>query len=355
MNPADLIPAPDAIPVSWGWFQVLLIATFVVHLLLMNAMLGGAIIALLASFRRDERSLAITRDAAAKIPFTVAFAVNAGVAPLLFLQVLYGHLVYTSSILMAAYWLSVILLLLVAYYSLYLFYFKFDALGAGRAVVVGLATVLLLAIAFLFTNNWTLALAPERWEGYFTRPGGVLLNLSEPTLWPRYLHFVFGSLAVGGLFIALLWDRRARRGVPDARENVTVGLRWFTHATVAQVLLGSWWLMALRADVRKLFMGGSIFATALLGVGFVLALLAIVTGFRRRIWPTVWLTVATMVVMVLMRDTVRAGYLASYFHPSQLTVVPQYSPLILFLVSFAIGIAFVIYMLRLAARAGKEA
>ena len=355
MNPADLIPVPDAIPVSWEWLQILLIATFVVHLLLMNAMLGGSVIALLASLKGDDRSLPIARDAASKIPFTVAFAVNAGVAPLLFLQVLYGHLVYTSSILMGAYWLSVILLLLIAYYSLYLFYFKFDAVGRWRTLLIALPTFLLLVIAFLFTNNWTLALAPERWSGYFARPGGVLLNLSEPTLWPRYLHFVVGSLAVGGLFVALLWTRRARRGVPAAQEKVAVGLRWFTHATIAQIFLGSWWLMALRVDVRKLFMGGSVVATALLGIGFVLALIALIAGFRRQVWPAVWLTVATMVVMALMRDTVRIGYLAEYFHPSQLTVVPQYSPLILFLVSLAIGIVAVVFLLKLAVRAGKEA
>jgi len=37
-----------------------------------------------------------------------------------------------------------------------------------------------------------------------------------------------------------------------------------------------------------------------------------------------------------------------------LKVVPEYSPMILFLISFAIGLALVFYMLKLAADAGKE-
>jgi hypothetical protein len=355
MNAAELIPVPDTIPVGWGWFQILLIATFVLHLLFMNAMLGGSIIALVANLRGTERSLPLARDAASKIPFSVALAVNAGVAPLLFLQVLYGHFVYTSSILMARYWLAVILLLIIAYYSLYLFYFKFDAWERGRTAAIAVAAVLLLAIGFLFTNNWTLALSPTRWSDYFVRPGGVLLNLSEPTLWPRYLHFVVGAIAVGGLFIAVLWERRARRGMPEAAQQVATGLRWFTHATLLQIGLGSWWLIALRSDVRKLFMGGSPVATMLLGVGTVLALLALVAGFRRRVWPAVWLTVATIVVMALMRDIVRTGYLAEFFHPSHLEVVPQYSPLILFLAAVVVGIFAVAVMLRLAIRAGGKA
>jgi len=47
MNPAALIPAPDSIPVPWGWFQVLLLATTGCHFLLMNMVLGGTLLALI--------------------------------------------------------------------------------------------------------------------------------------------------------------------------------------------------------------------------------------------------------------------------------------------------------------------
>lgn len=46
MNP--LIPTPDTLPVSWGYFQSLLMLMFPLHLLLMNAMLGCVALSLYA-------------------------------------------------------------------------------------------------------------------------------------------------------------------------------------------------------------------------------------------------------------------------------------------------------------------
>jgi hypothetical protein len=66
------------------------------------------------------------------------FSVNFGVAPLLFVQVLYGHFFYASSILMAVFWLAVIPLLIAAYYAAYLYGFRFGALGRAGAAVIGL-------------------------------------------------------------------------------------------------------------------------------------------------------------------------------------------------------------------------
>lgn len=354
MNPADLIPAPDALPVPWGWFQILLTVTFVLHLLFMNAMLGGTIIAFVGGLR-GARGLATAREASTKLPFSVAFAVNAGVAPLLFLQVLYGHFVYSSSILMARWWLSIIGVLIVAYYAVYAYRDRFERGRGARQGLVGLAMVLLLYISFLFTNNWTLAVAPGQWSAYFARPDGSLLNLGEPTLWARWLHMVVGSVAIAGLVLAHFAQRQVRRGDGQAALRVREGLGWFRWATLAQVGLGSWWLMTLRPDVMKLFMGGSPLGSALLGLGVLLTAAALVTGFRGRLGATTLLAVLLMLVMALMREIVRAGDLAPYFRPADLAVRTEISPLILFLVVFAIGIGTVVHMLRLAARAGKEA
>ena len=107
MDPLSLIPTPDAIPVHWGWFKFFLILTFFLHLLFMNTMLGIAIIALARSLSDVGRTEAVNREISQKLPYTIAFAVNMGVAPLLFIQVLYGQFIYTSSVLMAVYWLSI--------------------------------------------------------------------------------------------------------------------------------------------------------------------------------------------------------------------------------------------------------
>lgn len=353
MQPADLVPTPDAIPVAWGWFQFFLTFTFVLHLLLMNLMLGGTLIAFFNSVRGGTDNLKLARYSSKKLPFAIAFAVNAGVAPLLFLQVLYGQFVYTSSILMAVAWFSIVALLILAYYAMYLFNFKFDSWAGARNLLVGGAALIMLYIGFLFTNNWTLAVSPDRWLAYFASPGGTLWNLGEPTLWPRYLHMVLGAVAVAGLGLAAFGKFKARHG-HDAHHQIQQGLSWFKWTTLIQLGIGTWWLMALREDAMKLFMGGNMIATAAFGVGFLLAIVSLVLAFFKKVWPTVWTTVGTMLAMAIMREFVRYGYLREHFTPTQLTVESQPSSLILFLVTLVIGIGCIFYMLKLAANAGKE-
>ena len=353
MDIARLIPAPDAIPVASGWLQVLLLLTFTLHLLCMNAMLGGAIIALVSDLYKRHAPHPLARQVSRHLPYTIAFTVNLGVAPLLFLQVLYGHLMYTSSVLMAVYWLAVILLVMIAYYSAYLYDFKFEALGAARRLPIAVAVVLLLAAGFVFSNNMTLMLVPGRWTAYFANPHGTLLNLGEPTLIPRYLHFMTASVAVGGLFLALVAHFKTAEA--DRPLKVRSGLRWLAGGTGVQMLVGLWFLLRLPRPVMMLFMGGDALATGLLVLGLAGAVLAMMFGFRGRLWPAAAAALATVVDMVMMRDLVRSAYLAPYFRLSDLPTVPQYGPLILFLAALVAGLALVVYMLRLAARSTTEA
>ena len=354
MDPALLVPQSDAIPVSYGWFQALLILTFVLHLLLMNTMLGSSIIALITEFGSTKASPPLNHKISRRLPTTIAFTVNFGVAPLLFLQVLYGHFMYTSSVLMAVYWISVIGLLIMAYYSAYLYNFKFEALGGSRAIFIALTTALLLIIGFFFTTNMTLMQRPDTWPRYFTNPRGTLLNMGDPTLWARYLHFVMASVAIAGLGQAILAKWRPAHGASDAKQDIDLGLRWFSAATVVQILLGFWFLMALPPDKMQLFLGNNTLATVLLGIGLCTSLGALIAGLLQRVWLAAGTVLATVVVMVLMRDILRQAYLAPYFSLSDLTVVKQYSPMLLFLVAFAVGIGLIAYMLKLAFVAGKE-
>ncbi|MFC1513105.1 hypothetical protein ACFL5J_01515 [Thermodesulfobacteriota bacterium] len=357
MDPAALIPTPDTIPVAWGWFQFLLMLTFVLHLLLMNAMLGGAIIALTTHLVKPEGSPVICRQMAHKLTYLIAFAVNFGVAPLLFLQVLYGQFFYTSTILMARHWLTIIALLILAYYSAYIYHLKYKALGAGRVRVLWLVVTPLLVIGFLFSNNMTLMLNPEAWQQYFSQANGTLLNLNEPTLLPRYLHFVVASVAIGGLFIALLNHFSRHENNAGAERRIATGLNWFCGATLVQLGAGTMFFLSLPAHIRQLFLGGETLPTTLLLLGVITALAAIVLGFRRKIWATVTATITVVTLMALVRDLVRRAYLAPYFKPADLVVAPQtqYGLLALFFVLLVITIGIVIYLLRLAATATEEA
>ena len=82
MNPASLIPLAEPVPIHWAWFDVLLIVTFTVHILFMNALIGSAAIGLWRALRGDGT---VARDVGQKLPPLLALTINMGVAPLLFL------------------------------------------------------------------------------------------------------------------------------------------------------------------------------------------------------------------------------------------------------------------------------
>ena len=354
MNPAQLIPAADAIPTHWGWFYLLLIVTFLLHILVMNAMLGGGIIALIGSLKGGEQNQLVCREFSYKWPYTIAFAVNMGVAPLLFVQVLYGHFIYSSSILMAVWWFSIIALLILAYYAAYIYDFKFEKLGGLRIFILEVAVLFMLIIAFFFTNNMTLMLEPEKWLAYFSGSSGTILNLSDASLIPRYLHFVVGSVAIAGLYLALIGHFKLTKSTVSKEQLVSTGLRYFSWATVLQILLGIWFLLALPQEVMLVFMGRSGYGTALLIIGIVLALLALHQSYKGKLVPTVISSLILLIVMILMRDLVRVAYLKPYFSVGDLAVRPGYSPLIFFLVVFIIGLALIGYMLKLVFKCRKE-
>ena len=348
---AALIPRPDTITVAWGWFQFLLLLTFPLHLLAMNAMVGGLLIGVSQHFQGRPVNLRLAHRLAVLLPLAIAFAVNFGVAPLLFSQVLYGHLFYTSSILMAIFWLAVIPILITAYYGAYLYDFRFDDLGAGGRWL-GLAVLLMLfVIGYLFSNNMHLMLLTERFPEYFDRMNGSMLASTDPVLLPRYLHMMLGAVAVGGLFVALAGRFRADRDQDMASLAEATGLKTFFWATLANIAIGSWFLVSLPRQTMLLFMGGDIGAS----VSFVLSLLLtvgmLVAAWKRKFWLTFWHAVATVVLMTFMRAWMRSDYLREVFNLGQLEVVPEYSPMIFFFVVLVAGIVCIGWMLRKTAEA----
>jgi len=325
----------------------------VLHLLAMNAALGGGLIAALASFGSESRRR-LAGQVATQVPSLIAATITLGVAVLLFAQVLYGQALYTSSIVMAWPWLGVLVLLVIAYYAFYRSAFRAKSPVGVPPLILGAAALLLVVIAFLFTSNMTLALTPEKWAPrHLADPSGWNLNLDEPTLIPRYLHFLIASIAVGGLLVVVLgligWSREPDR----ARETVRIGGRWFMFATMAQILGGFWFLMALPREQMLLFMGKNLPATVLFALGLLGSVLAIVVMARairaerphRPAVAAMAITGLVIVFMVIMRDILRDSYLAPHLRPAEFAVQTQWGPLLIFLTLFLAGVALWVWML----------
>ena len=131
-------------------------------------------------------------------------------------------------------------------------------------------------------------------------------------------------------------------------------MQWFTYATVVEIGTGIPFLFSLPKNIQQLFLGGAALHTSLFLAALIAAFFALYYGAKERVWPATVAMAATILFMVLVRDLARQAYLAEYFHPADLQVVPQWSPMFLFLAILVIGIAVVIYMLRLAARVPEE-
>jgi len=342
MDLARLIPAAEAIPSPWGWFEALLLLTFVLHVLFINLTVGSAVIALAGRFTGRQRELA--RELGHRLPTTLALQINLGVAPLLFVQVLYGQFLYTSSVLMAGWWLSAIAAVILGYYCLYIHDAKFESAPMFSRLALALSLVMLLFTGFLLSNNMTLMLRPEAWTVYATNPGGSFLNLSDRTLWPRYAHMLVAAPAVAGLYVALIGAKKRHL---DWEEH---GLAWFTRLTMAQFAVGVWLLMALPQPVLLAFMGRDPLSTGLLMAGILAGLAALVAGLKKWTGAAVWLTLVAVAFMAATRAQVRSLTLAPYFTPASLKVTGDNSPFLVFAVALLLGLGAVAYMLKAYAR-----
>ena len=369
MQPNIPIPADDPMPVPGPiWLiKTLLLVLFFLHVIFMNCTLAGGLTAVFNAIRgRSERhplSRKLSADLGRVLPIFVAFTVTLGVAALLFVQVLYGNLLYTSSILIGVYWFSVILLVILGYYG----YYYFNAHSGERAtttsiVVLGLAVLCFLTIGFIFTNNMSLMWSPQKWLAmYRARPSGAQLNLSDISVVPRYLHTIVGAFGVFTAAFAHYGTVRFKKDREYGGWLVRRSSIVFAGTTVLQFLIGMWFLMSLPRNVALIFfrdgVGVSVFGVALLAT-LAATILLLVGGTAKEPSPMIHagfgMVLITVALMVVMRDMVRTAYLQPYFQLSRLQVSPQTGIIIVFLLTFVGGLATLVWMLRKVAQGRSQ-
>ncbi|MDA1190406.1 MAG: hypothetical protein O3A46_01840 [Candidatus Poribacteria bacterium] len=364
-NPADLIPSAGNIPLPGPeWlFHALLVFTFILHIIPMNFVLGGGVTTLYAeimgSRRNDDRFRRLARGLAQITPYATAAAITTGIAPLLFVQVLYGQYFYTSSVLIGSFWISVIALLIVGYYGLYRNSFR---VKHGKSLSMWTAwgsSIIFIVIGFIYSNNMTLMLTPEKWRDLYAA-GGHTLNLSEPSLYPRYLHFLVGSIAVSGALVVAYGLFAWKKDDGYGRWLVRAGAFQFIAVTGAQFIVGFTFLFALREEWRMIFLGGSVYATGLLLAGLTFAVVSmalfLIAALRDRpATPAIAGMIAlalTITFMAMMRDALRRHALEPFV--TSFNVVPQTVVMTAFFVLFVAALAIIGWMVAIVLRAGKS-
>jgi hypothetical protein len=360
-------PAVDPIPLPAPiWlFKLLHIVTLALHFVAVEMLLGGLLLAVLFSiFRGSPGSGVVARALARRLTVVMTYVINLGVPPLLFAQVLYGRALYTSSVLIGAYWISIVLLLTVTYWLLYQFSGRLEA---GRSAWwVGLsAWVLAGFIARLLSTNMTLMLRPEVWRQMYSASGaGVYLPAGDPTLAPRWLLMMTGGLFISGLWLVYL----AGRSTFTAEEKRFAGRVGGIIAAIsgAAYLLTGIWAANVQPDAVKagllshpLYKFAGIAGYGWLVLVVVAVLLGAVAGFGKVTaswlgWSGALVALLVEITLTVYRDGVRdLTLLSKGFDVWDRTVVTNWSVVGLFLVLFVAGLGVVGWLISVVARAQK--
>lgn len=355
---AILVPPPMTLPAPSSLLIPLQVLTFFAHILLVNILLGSVLLAVL-----DRRSAATEeKNGVAFMPKILALAVNFGIAPFLFLQVLYGNYLYPGILLMAVWWMSIVMAVMLAYYGLYI---SDGAIRTSRrsAVLIPVA-LLLMGTAFLLTSASTLMERPDQWWRWFQEPYGLILNTGDATLLRRYLHIILASLAVGGLTMA--WRAEWSLRCPGVDREKALhrrrrGLTWFFHVSLAQIAAGLLFLFTLPGEARSMLTGGDLLFTAALLLALAGLAAALFLARRERLGPASLVTAGIILVMVCIRAMLREALLRPYHpspaaSPSTALAMPhgQTAALTMFLICAVLIVPVLLWLARVVLRAFRN-
>jgi len=195
----DQVLFPFGLPGATAWYATLYVLTFALHQALMHYVLAGSLLVTATSLfpgrgavPRHRRPLPVAL--CDWMPFMLSATITAGVAPLLFVQILYPQQFYTANLLLSWRWMAVIPALVMVFYLLYLL--KTDLLGnaprVAQVIVAALVSIGVVFVGFCWTANYLLSTQQQHW-GEFYLTGS--LPFSAPRVLSRMLVWLGGSFA----------------------------------------------------------------------------------------------------------------------------------------------------------------
>lgn len=346
----SLIPNDFALPIpgNIGFFQFLIVFSFLLHILFVNITISGAVFAVFNEIKgivtKNKIYDKLALQLATLTSIFKSIAVVLGIAPLLLISVIYTQFFYPSTILIGKAWLSLIILLTVAFLSLYVYKFTWVRFERKKAIhlffgLVG--TIILLFVPLIFIVSVVSMLYPEMWAG----ANGFFHSLFYyPQIWQRYTHFMLSSFAVMGVFM-YLWNRRlltklqtnvgeendgvkevaatieqssSHEAVYQAGKKFGIGIAFWT--TVLQFVSGSLVLVSLEKEKMMLYMGENAFLTGLLMSSILVSIIltfslymVIKTDAKR--WFN--LSIATFILVIALMGWMRHEVREVYIKPHQ--------------------------------------
>lgn len=372
MDPKMLLPPENPIgyPTPFWFIELFKVLGFSLHVVSMNLWYAGTLVAAVFGVfgRGDARMVGF--HIARALPIALAFGINFGVIPLLFIQVAYYQFFYPATILMAWPWFAVFWMVMIAYYAAYLYrlstYNKFSPKLGGIAAWVGAG--IFLVVGFLFANAMSLMARPEGWWEIFNHANaggaatGVALNLGDATLVPRWL-FMFGiAITTTAAYVmvdaAYLSDGETegyrKYAAKFSAMLYTVGLLWF-------VGFGSWYIFGTEMEMARKALANPVmkivFPLTAVSPGLVWLLIMLQRKEpKRRLAALAGAAQFGVIALnAVSRQWVQNMHIAPYADLGAKKVDPQNSALIVFLLLFVGGLALIVWMLGKVVQANRAA
>jgi len=246
---------PMGIPFYPILFQVLMILTFSLHIMFVNFVIGASFLTLYGYIKGSTYWKDLSRSMARATTASASMAILLGVAPLLFVQVIYDVFWYASNMLSAAWVIGFILILMTAYSLTYIFYLKRDSKGNSFAIFGIIAFALFIFAGVIMHALGYQLLQPAKWLDWYVRgdtadTSGVSLHAFQLS---RFLHFIVPSFAMTGILLMLYAWYFKDRNDKDKEYLQWVGKMGANMAfvfTAIQAAAGLWWLLSLPSKFR---------------------------------------------------------------------------------------------------------
>jgi hypothetical protein len=330
------LPDYQFLPAPLWLITILHIVTLALHFAAMNFLFGGVVV-LLFGRMNDKWQDPTVRTYVKLLPTAMAATVTLGVAPLLFVQLVYYQQVYSASIVSAWVWLGIVDAAIIAYYFFYGASFSVESKPGQLPLFLGISFAMLLFISFVYSTVFSMAERPELYRMlYADNQSGFVVNTDIGSWGFRWLHMLLGAVSVGGFFVGFI----GRNNAPAFK----LGKSFFLFGMIATMVVGLAYLTTV-GDFLVPFMRSP--AIWIMMAAIVLSLGSLHFFFKKK-----WLGAGAMVFssllgMVTIRHLLRLIALEGHFDPGTIPVTPQWSAFAVFLVCFIVAIGLIWYMLKL--------
>jgi len=302
---------PFGLESDLSFYLIVYVLTLVVHVFLMTYVLAGSAWLAWATMFPGRDVLPLTTQPLAMIlrdwmPFALSGAITAGVAPLLFVQILYRQQFYTANLLLGWRWMMVIPVLVIAFYLLYVIKSKAVSrwsfpVRCGLAMSVAAS---FLFVAFCWTTNHLLSLDQAAWpEMYRSRRA---IDAIMPLCF-RLLTWVAGSFPT--MSILASWQLWGMRRCDENREPSISAVDWLAlydredrrlakvsvTGLLVAVISCLCYAITLKSNVASQLTGNPGLPWLLIGIaGVAFQTIGWWFHLRKACFCTLWLTVITV-------------------------------------------------------------